>query len=589
MSPREKIIWNFLLLSRAAASLLDLAGIFIVGWVATSYAYVFGQSQETAEPAPVFFNMQVLEISSLPAVMALVLALFLSKSAISILLFRKSAILVAGIEARASKAIAEKLFSRGLSALGKTSREDTMYAIQVSAPAAFNVLLNSLSSIVAETTLFLAICIGFFFVSPIATVAAILYFGTVALVIHLMVGKRARLYGASSVVSSSGATREINNLYAVFREAHVAHATSSFVSRLGSEKETSARSAAARIYLRGIPRYVIESSLLLGLIILTGYQTLGGNIIDSAATLGVFLAGGFRLTGALIPLQASLLDIKYAIPQSRVAISLLEEESGSTSAVPCREVVSISAGSPIGVQMKAVNFSYPGQEKNAIQSVSLEIQPGEQVALVGPSGAGKSTLADLLVGLLQPNSGSIMYTSLAEGKTIDQAAVNLGYVPQKPGMISGSILNNIALTSDSEDIDVEFAKHCLDQVGLLEKVNSLNNGINSEIGNLQDSLSGGQLQRLGLARALYNKPSLLILDEPTSSLDAKSESDIISSLNNLRGKVTIVIIAHRLNSIRNCDRVFFIQQGSLIDSGSLKELSSRNPELAKMIELLTLL
>jgi ATP-binding cassette subfamily C protein len=584
---RERVFWLLLVISRSLAAILDLVAILLVGFVASSVAYAVSMPNQSINEVLGIVDDGPLQISQFPLVAALILTLFLSKSLLSLLLARKSTLLVAAIEARVARRVAEKLFSDDLSAVRTKSREEITFAIQVGSPAAFNTLLNSVSTIAAEGALFLAICFGFLWVSPAATVAALFYFGAVGAAIHLLVGRRVSLYGGTSARSSVGANEEINNLYSVFRELFVVGRTDDFLARLGDARLEAANSEAARIYLRGIPRYVIEASLLIGLTVLAGFQLAGGNFLDSAATLGVFLAGGFRLTGALIPLQASFLDIKYALPQAEKAMIILSLEGERKISQKVTTDLINRIDEPIEILLDKVSYQYPEGNKPALKELSLHIKPGEQVAFVGPSGAGKSTLADLLAGLISSDSGEIKY--LVDGKNIEimQLAGRVGYVPQKPGMLAGNILNNISLCFDESIIDQEFAKSCLEQVGLLDLVESLPKGLKADIGHLRDSLSGGQLQRLGLARALYFKPTLLILDEATSALDAQAESNLITIIGKLRGRITTVLIAHRLNSVKDCDRVFFVDGGSLVDSGSLKEISRRNPEVAKMIELLT--
>jgi ATP-binding cassette subfamily C protein len=159
-------------------------------------------------------------------------------------------------------------------------------------------------------------------------------------------------------------------------------------------------------------------------------------------------------------------------------------------------------------------------------------------------------------------------------------------VPQKPGLVSGTIANNVALGVDQELIDEKRVLECLSRAHLSDVIEGLPEGINSDLGKLQDSLSGGQAQRLGLARALYNRPGLLVMDEATSALDAESEAQIAKALDDLRGSVTVVLIAHRLNTIQHADKVFLIEQGRVSDRGTFKELVRRNKSVERLVELM---
>jgi ATP-binding cassette subfamily C protein len=166
------------------------------------------------------------------------------------------------------------------------------------------------------------------------------------------------------------------------------------------------------------------------------------------------------------------------------------------------------------------------------------------------------------------------------------AGVDVGYVPQKPGMVSGTILENVAIGVEPEEIDRERVLESLTLAHLQKLIEELPNGIDTHLGKLQDGLSGGQMQRLGLARALYMKPKLLVMDEATSALDAESESEIQKALDGMRGKVTVVLIAHRLNTIQHADNVILIEEGQVKDSGTFKQLVSRNSSVERVVDLM---
>jgi ATP-binding cassette subfamily C protein len=313
-----------------------------------------------------------------------------------------------------------------------------------------------------------------------------------------------------------------------------------------------------------------------------------GDIASSAGKIGVFLAGAFRLTTALLPLQASFLTIKSALPSAKIAHDILKELPEPFE----RETKSPNAGEqiaqieqPIGAVFEDVTFSYPDSTSPALVNLNFTIEPGSQTALMGPSGAGKSTIADMLCLLLSPTSGRVFQiTNSSELKLSIGGRVS--YVPQKPGMISGTILENVALGIEAESVDREEVISALQAAHLGTLIKELPEGIDTSLGKLKDSLSGGQMQRLGLARAIFSKPNLLVMDEATSALDAESESEIQKTLEEMRGRVTVVVIAHRLNTIQHADKVILLEDGKVSDSGTLKELIARNPSVEKVVALM---
>jgi ATP-binding cassette subfamily C protein len=243
-----------------------------------------------------------------------------------------------------------------------------------------------------------------------------------------------------------------------------------------------------------------------------------------------------------------------------------------------------SAPKPIGVIFKNVGFTYPEKSSPALQNLNFTIEAGSQTALIGPSGSGKSTIADLLCLIVHPTSGLILRTD-GSGEPTGLGG-RVSYVPQKPGIVSGTILDNVALGVDFEQVDRDAVEEALRISHLGELLDTLPEGIDTALGKLMDNLSGGQMQRIGLARALYFKPSLLVMDEATSALDAESESQIYAALNQMRGEVTVVMIAHRLNTVQHANKVFLMESGTIVDSGTFQDLLARNHSIQRLVELM---
>jgi ATP-binding cassette subfamily C protein len=244
------------------------------------------------------------------------------------------------------------------------------------------------------------------------------------------------------------------------------------------------------------------------------------------------------------------------------------------------------SANPLRVEFDAVSFSYPDSLESVLQNVSFKIEPGSQVALMGPSGAGKSTIADLLCGVLRPKSGSITIGESGTQADFSNTRNRVSYVPQRPGLVSGTLLENLALSQPLDRIDRTKAREALKKANLIDLIESLPQGLDTSLGAQKDNLSGGQMQRLGLARALYSNPGLLVMDEATSALDAQSEAEIQKALDSMRGKVTVVLIAHRLNTIQHADKVILVEEGSVKDSGTFKELIARNPSVERVVDLM---
>ena len=592
MTSKERSKWYFYTGLRALLSLLDLAGILAIGFVVTSTALFLTQGSEPDRVLE-FAGLQLPAVtaSTLPLVGVGILATFLAKALFSILITKKAAFFVATVEAKAAKTISEQIFGADLSRARFRSREEMAYAIQFGSPAAFNYLLNFSSTVIAEGTLFILICLGFLLIDPVSTLAAVIYFAGIGWLIQYFVGTLLNKAGAEAANGTIEANRAVGDLVAVFRELSVLGLRHKYIDRIYKSRISAADSAATQTYLNGMPRYIVEAALIVGVAAFIMAQALSGDIVSSSATVGVFLSGGFRLTAAMLPLQAALLNIKSHSPAANKAFEILfdlEVSSYVPDSVAENSNISSRAidlpGISLGVTFNEVSFGYNPSQSMELERINLRIEPGEQVAFIGPSGSGKSTLADLMCGLLIPTSGTIILKA-ANGRS-EFTNGSVSYVPQKPGLVSGTVAQNVALGKQELEIDKAQVNLSLESAYLLETVNSLPDGMHTHLGNYQDGLSGGQIQRIGLARALYTNPGLLVMDEATSALDAESESEIAKALDQMRGKVTVVLIAHRLNTVQHADKVFLVEKGRISDSGTFQDLVKRNPSLERVVQLM---
>ena len=586
MTSKERLKWFLLTGARAALSILDLAGILAIGFVVTSTA-IFLTQGSSPDRILEFAGLSIPAVTAqtLPIVAVAILITFLLKAFLSIVITKRAAYHVATIEARAAKVISETVFGADLTKVRLKSREEMAFAIQFGSPAAFNSLLNFTSTVITEGSLFVLICLGFLLIDPLSTLAAISYFALVAFVIQYFVGTLMARAGEQATRSTIEANGAVGDLLAVFRELSVLGLRHKYIERIFKSRITAADSAATQTYLSGMPRYIVEAALLVGVAAFILVQALTGDIVSSAATVGVFLSGGFRLTAAMLPLQSALLNIKGSLPLARKAHDILfdpevatPEEVGQN--FPAENLNRGLVSGALGVKFMEISFAYPNSSKAIIRDLSLSIEAGDQVAFIGPSGAGKSTLADLMCGVLAPTTGKILVGQA------DGPPRSVSYVPQRPGLVSGTLAQNVALGLVGEEMDEARVWDALEKAHLREVVLSLPDGIHTDLGNYQDSLSGGQIQRVGLARALYTSPGLLVMDEATSALDAESESEIAKALDQIRGKVTVVLIAHRLNTVQHADKVFLINEGKLTDQGTFPELVKRNPSIDRLVQLM---
>lgn len=588
MYPKERAKYYLYLLLRSFVALFDLIGILAIGFLATSIALFVSQG---SDPNRIIefagITLPAITAQTLPIVALAILLLFIGKALTSIVLTRKLALFLAGIEARAAKLAAAAAFSGGLSNARKYTREEIYFAVQSGSPAAFNTVLNATGTILAEGILFVLVIGSFFLVDPASAVGAVVYFSMVALVIQFFIGRMMQRASRKSTEGAVEANAALGDLSEVLREASILGKKEFFFERIYRARLKTASSYASQFVLSGMPRYIVETALIIAITLFVLAQSASGDIVQAAGSVGVFLAGGLRLTASLLPMQSALLSIKQSIPPAERALELLESVNTKSKTAP-ETKQAVASNKPVEVNLRNVFFNYPGSETLALSDINIQIKPGQQAAFIGPSGAGKSTIADIVLGLLNPTRGVVEVAGVSSQELIDASPGRLAYVPQKPGMVSGTIESNIALGVPQSEVDESRMIKAIRDSHLESVVQALPEGIHSDIGKRKDELSGGQLQRIGLARALYFAPGLLVMDEATSALDAESENEINKALDEMRGKVTVVMIAHRLNTVQRSDIVFLIEEGRITASGTFPELVKSNSTVQNLAKLMAI-
>jgi len=588
LSSRERFVYFLLVVLRCLVGFLDVLGILLVGVVAS-----LGTSQlQSGSGATVFFGITLPKLSDggLLALVLFTLAIFIIKAIIAISLTRSITSFVARIETRNANALANHLLRGSLERAKRLSKAEFQYAITESTMWAFTGVLNNIASMASEGFLLLIVAAAFFVVNPIVALFAIAYFALVVLVMQAFIARMLKRAGNDAAAGTVETTNAVSDTLDTFREISVLAKQDLFLGRIHVSRARLARSGATLQFLAGMPRFVIETALILGVVVFVGQQLLSGELATGLATLGIFLAGAVRIVGSLLPLQTAVAALRINAQRAQLAYTLLGElrvHEDALAAEPPAPPSKPVPGGALGVAMTNVSYTYDGDEHPTINGVSLDVMPGQFTAIIGPSGAGKTTMVDLILGLISPQQGSIAIGDVAPNALRLIAPGAVSYVPQKPGLVSGTIAENIALGVPTAEIDRALLDQAVKAAHLETFIDSLPAGLQTSVGKQADALSGGQIQRIGLARALYVQPRLLILDEATSALDAGSEAFISESLRNLRPAVTLVVIAHRLSTVQHADIVHVVEGGRVVASGDFVTVQATVPMVAEYVKLMS--
>lgn len=311
-----------------------------------------------------------------------------------------------------------------------------------------------------------------------------------------------------------------------------------------------------------LPRPVLEMFCVTGLLtVIVIRLAMGVNLDDFIPTLSVFAIAAFRMLPSFNRITTNMnIVMFYRTSVSRIYQDLKQAEKNTAEEALKKEMITFQTD----IKIENVTFAYPHTQYPVLKDVSLNIPKNKSIAFIGPSGAGKTTLADLILGILRPQNGRILVDDVDIRSGMDSWHEKIGYIPQTIYIMDDTLRNNVAFGIDEDLIDDIKIWAALEEAQLKEYVESLEKGLDTTIGERGMRLSGGQRQRIGIARVLYNDPQILVLDEATSALDTETETAVMEAINNFNGNKTLIIIAHRLSTVKNCDILYKVDKHNIV-------------------------
>ena len=432
----------------------------------------------------------------------------------------------------------------------------------------FSNFLVSTISLFTEATLAFSVVITLFFIEPFGTFVVLIFFGLSSFIFHQITKKRTTEWGKIREQVDGKISKTVLEALSGIKEVILLGKQFFFQKQLEKYNVLKASMNTKALTLRQVPRYYLELLSVFSLMFFIFIMLIQNKNVEGViVTLGVFAAATFRILPSINRILGSLQNIKFY----KSSIDLLYEEFEITDdkSKLIRQNSKLRTFNK-SITISKVCFKYKGMDKIVLDDVSLKLNIGSTTGIIGVSGSGKSTLINIIVGLFNPTSGEILLDEEFNiSSNLSSWQKTIGYVSQDVFLSDDSILMNVAFGTKQEEIDVELINKVLKQAQLIEFIDSLPKGFHTKVGERGVQLSGGQRQRIGIARALYRQPDILILDEATSALDIKTEQDIMTSIDGLKGQLTIIIVTHRLITLKNCDDIYSIKEGKLTKEKNL--------------------
>ncbi len=591
--PRRKLI--LLVLVQVFLGLVDLVAVGLVGVLGT-LAVAGVQSRTLGSSGTVgrvlnFLHLSGLEVQLQIAWLAGATTLvFISRTVASIYLTRRALHFLGLRSAEASSDLIDQLLEQPLTFLQSRSMQDFIYAVTASANALVLGVLGTIVVMAADTSMLIAMAVLLLLVSPIVALVAGALLGVLVVLLHKLTTGKAHSLGTLGARYDIESRDLLVEAMSTYRDMQVRGSRGYYAAKLRDARVSAAYVAAEWAFLPNVSKYVLEAAVIIGAFVVGGLEFWLENAERAVGVISLFLAAGMRLAPAVIRIQQGSIALRGSLGQAQSALRL-QHEFLPLPAIEHR-LQPIFAATHQGfvprIECREVSFTYPGSTKPAIDGLELTIEPGEFLALVGPSGGGKSTTADLILGVLKPDQGSIKIDGVPPREAEENWPGGIAYVPQDVWIVEGSVRRNVTLGFPETSVPDDIVWEALALANLDAMVMQLPSGLDCVVGERGTSLSGGQRQRLGIARALLTRPKLLVLDEATSALDADTEHSVATALIQMNSQTTRIVVAHRLAAIRNADRLAYIEGGRLRAAGTFDEVRRAMPDFARQAQILGL-
>jgi ABC-type multidrug transport system fused ATPase/permease subunit len=577
-------------LSQVFLAFLDLLGVALLGVIGALSVYGIQSKSPGNRVSQIleFTNLNQLSFQYQVAVLGVIAALVLIfKTVVSVFLVRKTLLFVSRRGALISSNLVRNLLSKSVTDLNKHTNQEIIYSTTTGIENLTARVIGSALIIFSDLVLLFVLFIGLLFVNTSISLSIFLIFSLVALALNKYMKSSTFELGAEEARLGVSSNENIVEALNSYRELVVKNRRSFYIEKITDLRMNLAIVTAKKNFMPNLSKYAFEIALIVASFLIAGIQFSLYNSTQAISSLAIFLAASTRIAPAILRIQQSTILLRSGLGSVEKTMTMISlARSGSHDEIT-KTPKKFNHGNFVAkIEIKNLNYCYEGNNNFSIKNLNLSVEPGSQVAITGSSGAGKTTLVDLILGVIPNDSDSIKISGLTPLAAFARWPGSVTYVPQNINIMNSTIRQNISQGFDPDPLDEARIWNSLAVAHLDEFVRSLPLGIDTQVGEFGNQLSGGQRQRLGIARAMFTSPRLLILDEATSALDGETEALISHTIKELKGKCTVILIAHRLSSVMNADKVIFMENGEITAEGTFSEVRKLSPDFEKQVKLM---
>ena len=571
---------------------LDLVGVGLIGVIGSLTISGVGAKQPGNRVQWLLDQLQLgdFELQTQATILALLaVSIMVIKTLLSMFFIRKILYFLSYRGAKLSSILVSRLLAQPLLTVQSRSNQETLFALTTGVGSITIGVLATFVSLISDSSLLLVMAIGLFVIDPLLSATTFTLFASIAFLLYRVMQVKAKTLGEKNRQTNVDSNALILEVLSSYRELVVKNRRFHYSEKIGEQRHKLAGATAELSFMPNISKYVFEIAIIVGSLLISAIQFVTNDAARAVATLSIFFAASTRIAPAVLRVQQSSLTIRANTGIAGPTLDLIdflgvsEIDSNENTKLDFEHKGFVSV-----VELKNVSLTYPGKKEKAIDHLSLSIKPGEVVALVGPSGAGKTSIIDLMLGIMEPDEGSITINDLEPLDAISSWPGAIGYMPQDVIISNGTVRENVMLGySPDEEFEAQVLS-ALKVAQLIDFVNELPDRLEQQMGDRGTRISGGQRQRLGIARAVFTAPKLLVLDEATSALDGETEANISDAIQKFGDGVTVIMIAHRLSTVLAADRVIYMDKGKVIAEGTFEEVRKSVPDFDRQANLMGL-